>query len=153
MTRSVGLETARNRLAGAWFLGSGIVFLVLVGQSLGGVFVGELEGAWAWALPNIAPTLSLIISVFASYALIPSTETDKFVVRSNFFTISLALSIFYLLNMLIVIISSPFATQSVATRGGTPIEVLHVANFWLGPLQGLTVASLAALFFTKTEEK
>jgi 4-amino-4-deoxy-L-arabinose transferase-like glycosyltransferase len=153
MREPIALEKARSRLAMVWFGGSGLVFLVLVIQSLGGVFVGDLDKAWAWALPNMAPTLSLMVSVFASYALMPAAEEDKYVVRRTFLNISLALSIFYIINVLIVIGSAPFAKSNISSLTTTnPTDVLHVSNFWLGPLQGLTAASLAALFFTKTEQ-
>jgi hypothetical protein len=143
------LEVARARLATVWFLGSAVVFLLLVAQSLGGMFGSQLDEAWAWAIPNIAPTLSLMISVFAAYALVATAEEDKYRVRKTFFSLAYGLSIFYILNLIVVIAAAPF---SAATANGSAIDVLHTSNFWLGPLQGLTAAAMAALFFTKTEK-
>ena len=146
----IPLETARSRLATVWFGSSAVLFIILVGQSLGGLFGDQMEKAWAWALPNIAPTLSLMISVFAAYALVADADVDKQRVRVVFFRLSFALSIFYVLNLIIVIVAAPLAVY----HGGVashPVDVLHAANFWLGPLQGFTAAALAALFFTKTD--
>jgi hypothetical protein len=154
MRATVALETARARLAVVWFGGAGVIFLVLVFQSLGGLFVGDLDKAWAWAIPNMAPTLSLMISVFASYALMPVAEEDKYVVRRTFLNISFYLSIFYICNVFIVIVAAPFTISNISTTASAnPIDVLHVSNFWLGPIQGLTAASLAALFFTKSDKE
>ena len=147
------LEVARARLATVWFVGSGVVFLLLVAQSLGGMFGSQLEKAWAWAIPNIAPTLSIMVSVFAAYALVAVAEEDKYRVRKTFFNLAYGLSIFYILNLIVVIAAAPFAaTANGAAAVAHPVDVLHTSNFWLGPLQGLTAAALAALFFTKTEK-
>jgi hypothetical protein len=150
MTKTIKLERARAWLAAVWFIGSAVVFALLVAQSLNGLYLDQLEKAWAWALPNIAPTLSLMVSVFAAYALIAAAEEDKYEVRKTFLTLSLGLSIFYILNLLVVIGSAPFSANKLGTN---PVDVMHTSNFWLGPLQGLTSAALAALFFTKTESR
>ena len=143
----VPLETARGRLAVVWFGGSAIFFIVLVLQSLGGVFGNQLDKAWAWALPNIAPTLSLMVSVFAAYALMTQSEEDKMKVRRTFLRLAFGLSIFYMANLVLVVSIAPFTAGNGI--GVHPVDVMHVSNFWLGPLQGLTAAALAALFFTK----
>ena len=148
----IGLEAVRARLAAVWFIGSGIVFLLLVAQSLGGMFGNQLEKAWAWAIPNIAPTLSLMISVFAAYALMASADEDKYTVRKTFFNLAFGLSAFYILNLVAVIVAAPFTATAASGSGAGPVDVMHTSNFWLGPLQGLTAAALAALFFTKTEK-
>src|SRR5712691_4360622 len=145
MRNVISLETARGRLTVVWFGGSGLVFILLVAQSLGGLFGNQLEKAWAWALPTMAPTLSLMISVFASYALLPQAEEDAYVVRGGFFKIAISLSMFYLANVLIAIATAPFTVANMMAAGAGTTDVLHVSNFWLGPLQGLTAASLAEI--------
>ena len=152
MNSTAKLETVRGRLAAVWFGGSAIFFLLLVAQSLGGTFGERLDKAWAWAIPNIAPTLSLMLSVFAAYALVPEAEVDKMIVRKNFYLIALWLSVFYLLNLIIVVIAAPFSVASGGGAAQQPVDVMHTANFWLGPLQGLAAAALAAVFFTKGDQ-
>lgn len=148
----ISLEVVRARLAAVWFIGSALVFLLLVVQSLGGLFGDQLDKVWAWAIPNIAPTLSLMVSVFTAYALIADAEEDRYKVRRTFFNLSFGLSIFYVLNVLVVIGAAPFRVQSGPGLGAHPVDVMHTSNFWLGPLQGLTAAALAALFFTKSDK-
>lgn len=147
----IALEKVRSQLATIWFGGSAVIFMLLVVQSLGGMFGDQLEKAWAWAIPNIAPTLSLMISVFAAYALMPEAEEDKHKVRRVFFRLSTALSSFYILNVVAVIVAAPFAASRAGGTMADPVDVMHTSNFWLGPLQGFTAAALAAVFFTKSE--
>lgn len=147
----ITLEIARWRLAALWFSGSAILFLVLVAQSLGGRYEGEIGKAWAWALPNIMPTLSLIISVFAAYAMVRNTEEDRLKVRRNFFWLSFWLSAFYLINVITVVVAAALSPPSTGNVVVTPLPILLNANFWLGPLQALTAGTLAALFFNKSD--
>jgi hypothetical protein len=149
----VPLEKVRRSLATVWFGGSAIVFMVLILQTLRSVFDIQTDKAWAWAMPNIAPTLSLMISVFAAYALIPQAEEDKFVTRKSFYYLSLWLSIFYIFNIILVICAAPFSVYASQGIGSHPVDVMHLSNFWLGPLQGLTVAAIGTLFFTKSEKE
>ena len=131
------LETARWRLATLWFSGAGLIFLILVGQSMGNVFESTVNDAWAWALPNIVPTLGLMISILTVYATITDAETDRFTVRKPFYRLTAALSVFYLINLTIVIAGAPLVIHWGGGGGvKTPIDVLHTSNFWLGPLAG-----------------
>ena len=52
--------------ASIWLGGAGLVFLILVVQSLVGRYGSQSEAAWAWYLPTVMPTLSLIIGVLAT---------------------------------------------------------------------------------------
>ncbi len=143
MAEVIELEKVRWKLVSIWFGGSAILFMILVLQSLRNLFGDQLDKAWAWIIPNIAPTLSLMISVLATHALVPQAEVDKLVARRSFYTLSCWLSLFYLFNILIVVCSAPFAVSEHGI-GTHPVDVLHISNFWLGPLQGLTVASIGA---------
>lgn len=151
----ISLEKVRWRLALVWFPVSGVIFLLLIGQSIGGVYGDQLQRAWGWALPNFLPTLALMVSVFAADAL--RSEIDSsIVVRRNFYILSLALSAFYLLTLLVAILAQP-ALQLLdkKTEGGIVVrmELLETSNIWLGPLQGLVIASIGVLFFLKEDTK
>ncbi len=152
MAPMISLEEVRWRLAKVWFGGSAVLFLILVGQSLGGLFGAGIDKVWAWAIPNIAPTLSLMISVFAAYALLPEAAEDRYLARGAFFKLAYYLSIFYIFNVFIVIVAAPFSVAPSGSIATHPIDVLHLSNLFLGPLQGLTAAALAVLFFTRTED-
>src|SRR4051794_4314031 len=113
----IPIEIARWRLALVWFSASGALFLILVLQSLFGVYENRLQGAWGWALPNFVPTLALMISVFAADALKDYGETETLKVRKPFFKLSLGLSVFYLTILLGTIFAQPFV---LTYRTGAP---------------------------------
>ena len=148
---TIPLEQARWQLAIVWFVCAGIIFAILIIQSIGGVYGEEVQRVWSWALPNFLPTLALMVSVFAADALRPEQDTT-YLVRKNFYTLSWWLSIFYLLAIMLSILSPPivnyFSTQPIADR----IKILEVSNLWLGPLQGLVVVALGILFFLKQDD-
>jgi hypothetical protein len=147
--RLIPLETARWRLARVWFIACAVIFVLLVGQSVGGVYEGRLQGAWSWALPNFVPTLALMISVFAVDAFRPYDRTGGVKLREPFFKLSMGLSIFYLMILLATILAEPLYLTFHAKPKMSPVEFLEISNLWLGPLQGIVVAALGVLFFLK----
>jgi len=149
------LDSVRWRLAVVWFPVCGVIFLLLIGQSIGGVDGNELQRVWGWALPNFLPTLALMVSVFAADALKPSSETVVFV-RKNFYVLAISLSVFYLSTFILSILVQPLLQWfNTTTEGGVTvrIELLETSNIWLAPLQGLVIAALGVLFFLKEGEK
>jgi hypothetical protein len=151
----VSLDRARWRLAAVWFPACGVVFLLLIGQSIGGVFGDEIQRVWGWALPNFVPTLALMISVFAAEAVKPHAKDTSFV-RKNFYLLALGLSVFYLGLLLFSILIQPFLHWINGAAGGgiaARMDLLETSNLWLGPLQGLVVGSLSVLFFLQKEQK
>lgn len=148
----VPLENVRWKLALVWFSTCSFVFILLIVQSLGGAYGDELQRLWGWALPNFLPTLALMLSVFAADALRP-TDDAQLVVRQNFYRLSMGLSLFYLVILLITLLMQPIA--NFVAEGDTParIEMLETSNLWLGPIQGLVVVALGVLFFLREDKK
>lgn len=148
---TIPLDQVRWKLATVWFVCAAIIFTLLIIQSIGGVYGEEVQRVWSWALPNFLPTLALMVSVFAADALRPEQDTF-YLVRKNFYNLSLWLSLFYLLALMLSILSPPianyFSSQPVAER----IKILEISNLWLGPLQGLVVVALGILFFLKQKD-
>lgn len=147
----IPLEQARWRLALIWFPACGLLFLLLVIQSMGGAYGDDLPRAWGWALPNFVPTLSLMISVFAGGALV--TQSTKVRVRRNFLALSMSVSIFYLVILFLSVLAQPVIPLFNTTTTMSRIEMLETSNLWLGPLQGLVVIALGVLFFLKEDQK
>lgn len=139
------LTKSKWLFAGVWLSGAGLVFLILVVQSLAGHYGSHSDDAWAWYLPTVMPTLSLIIGVLVSDFRKTGAGADLGAVAmpstaKALLWLGLALSVFYLLLVAIAILAQPFL-QNLA-----PLELMHRSNLWLGPLQGLTVGVLAAFF-------
>jgi beta-lactamase regulating signal transducer with metallopeptidase domain len=150
------LTKSKWMFASIWLGGAGLVFLILVVQSLVGRYGSQSEDAWAWYLPTVMPTLSLIIGVLASDFRTTATANASATATTATTTaneakvlpvsargllwLGVGLSVFYLLLVAVTILAQPFL-QDVS-----PIELMHRSNLWLGPLQGLTAGVLAAFF-------
>jgi hypothetical protein len=134
------LTKSKWLFAAVWLLGAGIVFVVLVVQSLLGRY-DDPQQAWAWYLPTVMPTLSLIIGVLVSDFGKATTDSGPLPQSGTpLLWLGVGLSVFYLLLVAMTILAAPFLQQSA------PLDLMHTSNLWLGPLQGLTVAVLAAFF-------
>lgn len=142
----ITLRSARHQLARIWFPSAGIIFLILVIQSLTLVHGDEVQQVFSWALPNFLPTVSLMMSVFAQDALIRDEQkAEKVFVRSSFLTISKWISLFYVALLFIVVFAA-------SVSGDRPLDTLEMSNIFLGPIQGLVVGAIGVLFFVREEE-
>jgi hypothetical protein len=138
------MRSSMWRLVMIWLLGSGIVFLILVGQSLVGYYEPRTEDAWAWFLPTVMPTLSLILgSLIAEYRGREGDPGPPGPVDGRLFWLGAGLSVFYLLLVNLAVLIQPLLSQVA------PLELMQRSNLWLGPLQGLCVAALG-FFFHRT---
>ena len=133
----VPARRCRIWLARVWFSGAGLVFIILVVQSMmGSVYGDKVEEAWGWFLPTIMPTLSMIIGVLvlSVQSKVPDRQVDKFV-----FDLTIWLSAIYLTAVAATIFAQPVVKAS-------PLELMTRSNLWLGPMQGLVAAALGAFF-------
>ena len=120
------------------------VFFLFILQSILGRYGERVEDAWAWLLPNILPTLSLIVGVLVMDAMAKSVERqtiDRFLAN-----LAIWLSVLYLIAISLTVILSPWA---LVYAGVTPLDLMRTSQLWLGPFQGLVAASLGAFFVTK----
>jgi hypothetical protein len=169
----IPLENARSNLARLWFAGSGLIFLILLLQSFATIYQDRLAEVWGWALPTLLPTLSLILSVLGANAIDHQTQAhgpkqaQAAGVRRDFYTITFRLSLIYLAVIFGTIVAEPVIVylqsrpvsegQVVALAQGRAAptgaqgaaDVLKMSNLWLGPFQGLVIAAMGTLFFTK----
>ena len=136
----ITMRTAKRRLALVWLLGAGLFCMILVAQSLLGKYADKTDQAWAWLLPTIMPTLSLIIGVMVADAMkqtIEITHVDRF-----FFRITVGLSASYLVIVSATVLVAPFSSIS-------PLDLMRMSNLWLGPFQGLVGAAVGVFFVRK----
>ncbi|HEY1985575.1 MAG TPA: hypothetical protein VGG85_09205 [Terracidiphilus sp.] len=139
----VALDDVRIRFAAVWLIGSGIIFLLLVLQSLLNTYGDLTTEAWGWLLPTLMPSLGLMVTVLTYTALDPNMTGSM--VRRSFVPIALWLSVVYLLTVLLTILVQPFATKTAADA----IGLMKMSNLWLGPFQSLVASSLGVLFASK----
>ncbi len=135
MTATISLRTCKRTLSILWFTGGMALFVLIALQSMRGLFGAKVEEAWAWFLPNLMPTLTLIIGVlvFDASASRPDRRIDR-----TFYHLTLALSAIYLLLVALIPLLQPFQAA--------PLDQMHRSSLWLGPLQGLVAAALGAFF-------
>lgn len=138
---SVSLTKCKKSLATVWFAGAGIVFTLILLQTLFGKYSGEEEKAWSWFLPTVMPTLSLMIGVLVADAKQEPAEEER-KIDLFLFKLAMSLSIVYFGIVLVTVLVQPFTPLPI-------LELLERSNLWLAPLQGLVAASLGAFFIKR----
>jgi uncharacterized membrane protein len=140
----INLDRVRSRLAAVWLTGGGLVFFVVVIQSLMGRYGEKTQDAWGWLLPTIMPTMGMIVTVLGYTALDPLLSSTT-VVRNGFFQTAFWLSLMYLVLVLLTVLMQPL----VAGDPVKAVELMRLSNLWLGPFQGLVASALGILFISK----
>lgn len=134
------LEFHKRSLALLWFAAAGLMFLLMVVYTLRGTPFGEQTGTvWSWLLPNLMPTLTLMVSVLVVDARAGEPAPSN---GSTFlFGLAMALSCFYLLAVFaVLVIPGNFMDSSDL------MAIYKGSGLWLGPMQGLTSGALGAFF-------
>ena len=130
----------RKRLMSIWFTGSGLVFALLLVQTILGKYGDQARDAWGVILPTFVPTLFLLIGILIAEAVGNANDFDVIVTSDRFFfRLADFLSITYLTTVLLLILLSPFSRLS-------QLELLKLSSLWLTPFQGLVSAALGAFF-------
>ncbi|MDZ4350983.1 MAG: hypothetical protein U1A22_15765 [Xanthomonadaceae bacterium] len=135
------LNSAKWLLATIWLVGGGLVFLLLVGGSIGNRYDPNVQDAWGWFLPTVMPTLLLIVGVLvADHQTEAAADQAARPVAGRLLWLGATLSVVYLVLVALSVLIPAFWTHI------SPLELMQRSNLWLGPLQGLTAAVLAAFF-------
>jgi len=144
----VSLNDARWALAKIWFIGGGAIFLFLIVQTLGTIYGDSYGEVWSWALPNVMPTLSLIMTVLGAAAITHGGENPIWVKR-KYLTLAKTFSICYLALIFLSIVGAYFAAHFRPSSKFTEVDAIKMSGIWLAPIQALVVACIGALFFTE----
>lgn len=115
----INLASAKKKLTIVWFSGSGVLFLLVLLQTIFGKYSDKVGEAWAWLLPTFMPTLSLIVGVLVADSLGKNENkdasepptADQFVFRLSF-----SLSIAYLLTVAVTILFLPHFLKSLRKK-------------------------------------
>jgi len=136
----IEMTKCKKGLGILWLSGAGIMFIILLGQTIFGLYGERTNEAWHWFLPAVIPTLSLIVSAWVIDARGKAVEqkpVSKFIYKGTY-----GLSAFYLFVVLLSISAHPFILMS-------PVEWLNQSDLWLGPLQGLVITATGIFFLKK----
>jgi hypothetical protein len=142
------VDSVRTRLSVVWFSGALVILLLVAVQTLNGRYGDHTQEVWTWLLPNLMPTLGTILAGIVATAMDP--HRSRSVVRSDFYRLSLGISLFYLALVLLTILIAP--TGAGVTAKGA-VEEMHTANLWLGPVQGVVATVLGVLFASKQKRQ
>ncbi len=139
MRQRLPVSFCQHRLAVVWLIGSGLVFALLIAQTVGGKYGTQADKAFGWLLPTVLPTLLLIVGAVASEARRAESmaTVDRFAFR-----MSLGLSAFYLVLVLATSLVQPFSSM-------TPLELMTTSHLWLGPVQGVVGIALGVFFTSR----
>ena len=131
------MSVCKKRLAIAWFIGAGMLFFIILVQTLLGRYEDKASEAWSWLLPTIMPTLSLISAVLVMDTYGRRQKPEE--IDGFLYKLTLWLSISYISAVLLVIFLQPFSSLS-------PFALMTQSSLWLGPFQGLVTATMGAFF-------
>lgn len=132
------VQSARKSISWLWFVvGTSTLFLVAA-QSIAGRFEPRTSEVWEWLLPNLMPTLMLVVSVF-TFSPVRNAGVRK--VSTPFVIAAVVMSIGYLLLVL-----SPFVLPPILGTG--PMEVIGTTQLFIGPIQGI-VSGILGVFFVR----
>jgi hypothetical protein len=132
-------------LARLWFGWSGILFCIVLAQSLFGRFGSRVADAWSWFVPLLFPTLSLIAGALVADSK-KSGRRDR-QIGAFIRLLAVRLSVAFLVTMSLTILLGPVGEYYGRL---TPIDFLRISQLWLIPLQGVATAVLG-VFFLKSE--
>jgi len=145
---SISAFKCRKKLAILWFIGAGILFVLLMVQTFSGkyeiIITGEepqnkTEEAWSWFLPTVMPTLALMMGTFFSNL---KKKDEGIMIEIFKYRFARNLSIFYLLSVASTFFLCPFFSKS-------QLELMKLSNFGIAPLQGLVCAIIGAFFLSQ----
>jgi hypothetical protein len=138
----VPLSQSMKRLTVVWFLGAGVVCLIVLLQTLMGHYGDKSRDAWAWLLPAVLPTLTLIATVWR----VETRGTVKSGVVDSFgFWLALGLSVTYLSVIALTTLLQPMLAASPQGY----LDIMHGSSFFIGPFQAVVSASLGSFFVKK----
>jgi hypothetical protein len=126
----------QQKLATIWFVGSGFIVLLVVAESLGHIYGTSVKEAWSWLVPNIIPTLTLMIGVLATGT---KNQAMQATAAKIAYRLSAGISVFYLLLVVVAIVLWPATKMK-------PLDLMNLSTLWLNPVQGLVGISIGGFF-------
>lgn len=133
---------AKRKLLFTWILGFFLLFLFFLVQTITGRYK-NIQGHWEWFLPQILPTLSLMLSAFFANA-DKNAKSDKLVIDIWYFRICQIISYVYFIVFLIVLFS-------YTKDKGNILEYYRGFSIVFSVFQTLLSASLG-FFFVKSHK-
>lgn len=137
MNKEITFFHAQKKIALLWFVFCGVIFLLLFLQTNLDKFEEHTNEIWNWILPNLVPTLSLILSVFIAEQ--NKKPYIKKYVSMFYYRLVYGVSLVYLSTIFLLIILNPLFEK-------TFLEMIKESVYYLMPFQGLIGLTLGYFF-------
>jgi hypothetical protein len=137
----IPFSKAQQHIAVLWLCGGAFVMVILIVQSIVGDWGASTSDAWGWLLPNIVPTLTLIVGAFVAEV---GSATKPSEVSKFLYYLCGGLSGFYLINVLFILCAGNFVPMK-------PLELMKMSGLWLGPMQGVVSAAIGVFFVKRAD--
>ncbi len=150
MNKQVVVQDCKKRLLVIWLLCTGILSIVLIVQCMFGFYIDyktkidHSSEAWNWLLPNVVPTLSIMIGIAVKEFGGNTGSTKR--IDPFLYRLALWLSVSYFLVLMAIPFSSPALPDNIQL-----IDVYKTSMLWISPFQGIVSGALG-FFFAKAGE-
>ncbi len=147
-TARIDIATGQSWLAGIWFVGAAVTFVLMLLETMGPRAPLAAGDAWPWYLPLVVPTLSLMLGTIVAQAMQSRGAGKKATVGRPAFVAASSLSVLYLAMVLVLLVVWPLLRM----RPSEASDMLQKSNMWLPAVQGLVGIALGAFFVSGHEE-
>lgn len=135
------VKTCRYWLAAIWFIGAGIILLLILARDAKGEGAATTPAMYQWFWPNVIPFITLAVtSVFVTHANAATLRENSVPVDRFVFFAAAGISVFYLAAMLLML-------TSIAVNPDPKFaDTLKGTSGWMVPLQAIVSAALGVFF-------
>ena len=147
---TIPVHAVRDRLAVLWTIGSGVIVLILIMQSLGNVYDQRVAEVWFSIAPMFAPALLVVIIASGTDALKPLGARGRPYLPRTFYLVAFWLSAANLFLILGTIASEPIVVYLHPDDGFAPADVLRASMLWMVPFHIIVLGVVGISVFSRT---
>lgn len=129
--------SCKRSLAAIWLTLGGIAVLILIGQTITDRYGEKLVDVWTWFTIYFLPAATIVM--FASTVGERDSPANEAIVSHGAFYAAAALSVLYLLLMLLPLLSQPFLAES-------PFDTLNKWAIVLAIFQSMVIGALVSVY-------
>lgn len=119
-----------------------LTFIFFIQTIINDKYPGQSDDVWDWFLPQVFPTLALMIGVLVSVIQLPSDQLPS--VDWFYYRFALYAIIVYFIALLLVVLSAPL---DFITNGTSAFDHLKKSTKFLSALQSVVTLILGVFFF------
>lgn len=145
----IARSDAQKNLALVWMGATAVLLILFFIQTLvGNKYPGQSDEAWDWLIPQVFPTLTLMIGILVARA--QSASRRDVVVRRSYYRLTLGVVIFYFIVLFGVVFTAPL---DFAFNETPALEHLKKATKIVNLLHGSATLILSIFFVSEAPAK